>query len=152
MAEHQDLLRRRVAEGDALLEIGSGGGEFAQEEADNPERITGLQEQGWSRLALRQPVELFPQLPPRGQRPPVEIELTQAPQHREKLGGVADLLAQRPCPGVGLLYLLSCVPLSRHQGRSQGNLHVDFAIRRADPLSPGAPCRDKLHWMQSMLD
>jgi hypothetical protein len=29
---------------------------------------------------------------------------------------------------------------------------VDFAIRRPDPTSPGAPCRDKLCWMQSMLD
>jgi hypothetical protein len=29
---------------------------------------------------------------------------------------------------------------------------VDFAIRRPDPPGPGAPCRDKLHWMQSMLD
>jgi hypothetical protein len=28
---------------------------------------------------------------------------------------------------------------------------VDFAIRRPDPPGPGAPCRDKLHWMQSML-
>jgi hypothetical protein len=29
---------------------------------------------------------------------------------------------------------------------------VDFAIRRPDPTGPGAPCRDKLHWMQTMLD
>jgi hypothetical protein len=29
---------------------------------------------------------------------------------------------------------------------------VDFAIRRPDPIGPGAPCRDKLHWLQSMLD
>src|SRR5262245_21872055 len=29
---------------------------------------------------------------------------------------------------------------------------VDFAIRRPDPIGPGAPCRDKLHWAQSMLD
>src|SRR5262245_37819293 len=29
---------------------------------------------------------------------------------------------------------------------------VDFAIRRPDPTGPGAPCRDKLHWAQSMLD
>src|SRR6266446_6738607 len=29
---------------------------------------------------------------------------------------------------------------------------VDFAIRRPDPTGPGAPCRDKLHWIQSMLD
>jgi hypothetical protein len=29
---------------------------------------------------------------------------------------------------------------------------VDFAIRRPNPSGPGAPCRDKLRWMQSMLD
>ena len=29
---------------------------------------------------------------------------------------------------------------------------VDFAIRRPDPTGPGAPCRDKLHWVQRMLD
>jgi hypothetical protein len=29
---------------------------------------------------------------------------------------------------------------------------VDFAIRRPDPTGPGAPCCDKLRWMQSMLD
>jgi hypothetical protein len=29
---------------------------------------------------------------------------------------------------------------------------VDFAIRRPDPQGPGRPCRDKLHWVQDMLD
>jgi hypothetical protein len=29
---------------------------------------------------------------------------------------------------------------------------VDFAIRRPDPTGPGAPCRDKLHWVQGMVD
>jgi hypothetical protein len=29
---------------------------------------------------------------------------------------------------------------------------VDFAIRRPDPPGPGAPCRDKLHWVRVMLD
>jgi hypothetical protein len=29
---------------------------------------------------------------------------------------------------------------------------VDFAIRRPDPTEPGRPCRDKLCWVQSMLD
>jgi hypothetical protein len=29
---------------------------------------------------------------------------------------------------------------------------VDFAIRRPDPIGPGGPCRDKLHWVQNMLD
>jgi hypothetical protein len=29
---------------------------------------------------------------------------------------------------------------------------VDFAIRRPDPTGPGAPCRDKLRWVQVMVD
>ena len=29
---------------------------------------------------------------------------------------------------------------------------VDFAIRRPDPIGPGGPCRDTLHWVQVMLD
>jgi hypothetical protein len=29
---------------------------------------------------------------------------------------------------------------------------VDFAIRRPDPVGPGAPCRDKLRWTRTMLD
>src|SRR5712692_7663245 len=29
---------------------------------------------------------------------------------------------------------------------------VDFAIRRPDPVGPGAPCRDKLSWVPVMLD
>jgi hypothetical protein len=29
---------------------------------------------------------------------------------------------------------------------------VDFAIRRPDPTGPGAPCRDKPHWVQGMVD
>jgi hypothetical protein len=29
---------------------------------------------------------------------------------------------------------------------------VDFAIRRPDPVGPGAPCRDKLCWARLMLD
>jgi hypothetical protein len=29
---------------------------------------------------------------------------------------------------------------------------VDFAIRRPDPTGPGAPGRNKLHWVRVMLD
>jgi hypothetical protein len=29
---------------------------------------------------------------------------------------------------------------------------VDFAMRRPDPVGPGAPCRDKLSWARGMLD
>jgi hypothetical protein len=29
---------------------------------------------------------------------------------------------------------------------------VDFTIRRPDPPAPGGPCRDKLRWLQVMLD
>jgi hypothetical protein len=37
---------------------------------------------------------------------------------------------------------------------SEGKLVVpaDFAIRRPDPTGHRGPCRDKLHWVQSMLD
>ncbi len=31
-------------------------------------------------------------------------------------------------------------------------VRADFAIRRPDPTGPGRPCRDKLRWVQSMLD
>jgi hypothetical protein len=37
-------------------------------------------------------------------------------------------------------------------GEGQLVVPVDFAIRRPDPTGPGAPCRDKLHWVQVMLD
>jgi hypothetical protein len=29
---------------------------------------------------------------------------------------------------------------------------IDFAICQPAPSGPGAPCRDKLHWLQGMLD
>ena len=29
---------------------------------------------------------------------------------------------------------------------------VDFMVRRPDPVGPGRPCRDKLTWLQVMLD
>ena len=29
---------------------------------------------------------------------------------------------------------------------------VDFTVRRPDPVGPGRPCRDKLTWLQVMLD
>ncbi len=29
---------------------------------------------------------------------------------------------------------------------------VDFTVRRPDPMGPGGPCRDKLRWLQVMLD
>jgi hypothetical protein len=39
-------------------------------------------------------------------------------------------------------------------GISDGKLvvPVDFAMRRPNPAGPGSPCRDKLIWVQVMLD
>jgi hypothetical protein len=37
-------------------------------------------------------------------------------------------------------------------GEGKSVVPVDFAIRRPDPTGSGAPCRDKLHWVQVMLD
>ena len=76
MAERQGSLRRRVGEGDPLLEVRPGGGVFAQVEQGRPERIMGLQAVRRRSLMLRQLEELFPQLPRRRQRPPAVIEPT----------------------------------------------------------------------------
>ena len=37
-------------------------------------------------------------------------------------------------------------------GDGQLVVPVDFAIRRPDPNGPGGHCRDKLCWVQTMLD
>jgi hypothetical protein len=76
MAEGQGPLRHRVGEGDALLKVRPGGGVFAQEQQDSSERIIGLQARRWGGHALRQTVELFPQLLRRRQRPPGLIKPT----------------------------------------------------------------------------
>src|SRR5215475_14354048 len=52
----------------------------------------------------------------------------------------------RVLPGIDGVLLVVVV------GEGKLVVPVDFAIRRPDPSGPGAPCRDKLHWVQSMLD
>ena len=55
-------------------------------------------------------------------------------QHKRVLSGIDGLL---------LLVVL---------GDGRLVIPVDFALRRPDPVGPGAPCRDKLHWARGMLD
>src|SRR5262249_15173367 len=55
-------------------------------------------------------------------------------QHKRVLSGIDGLL---------LLVVL---------GDGRLIIPVDFAIRRPDPVGPGAPCRDKLSWARMMLD
>src|SRR4029450_5561228 len=63
LAERQGPLRRRVGEGDPLLEVCPSGGVFAQVAQDDPERIVGLQEVRRCSRVLRQSEGLFTQLP-----------------------------------------------------------------------------------------
>src|SRR5712692_824232 len=53
---------------------------------------------------------------------------------------------KRVLSGIDGLLLLVVV------GEGRLMVPVDFAIRRPDPVGPGAPCRDKLRWAQVMLD
>ena len=69
IVEHQGSLHRRVDESASLFEVRPGGGIFTQIEQGVPEHFVGLEEVRWLGLALRQPIELFPQLPRRRQRP-----------------------------------------------------------------------------------
>jgi hypothetical protein len=55
-------------------------------------------------------------------------------QHKRVLSGIDGLL---------LLVVI---------GEGRLIVPVDFAIRRPDPVGPGAPCRDKLCWARLMLD
>jgi len=55
-------------------------------------------------------------------------------QHKRVLSGL---------DGLGLLVVM---------GDGRLVIPVDFAIRRPDPVGPGAPCRDKLSWARGMLD
>src|SRR5215471_11357695 len=83
MVERMSPLRRQVDEGNPLLAVRQGGGVFTQEEQGDAERFVGSEEVRWYGRAPRQPVELFSQLPRRGQCPPSAIEIPQAPQRRE---------------------------------------------------------------------
>lgn len=53
---------------------------------------------------------------------------------------------KRVLAGIDGLFLVVVV------GDGQLVVPVAFAIRRPDPVGPGAPCRDKLHWARVMLD
>jgi len=53
---------------------------------------------------------------------------------------------KRPRPGIDGVLLVVVI------GDGKLVVPVDFAIRRPDPKGPGGPCRDKLTWVQTMLD
>jgi len=53
---------------------------------------------------------------------------------------------KRVLSGIDGLLLLVVV------GEGRLSVPVDLALRRPDPVGPGAPCRDKRRWAQRMLD
>jgi hypothetical protein len=67
----------------------------------------------------------------------------------KQLGGVGSWWSgqhKRVLSGLDGLLLLVVV------GDGRLVVPVDFAIRRPDPVGPGAPCRDKLHWARVLLE
>jgi hypothetical protein len=70
-------------------------------------------------------------------------------KYGEQLGGVGRWWSgqqKRVLSGIDGLLLLVVI------GDGRLVVPVDFAIRRPDPVGPGAPCRDKLSWARVMLD
>ena len=53
---------------------------------------------------------------------PCQIKPPQAKQDRDQLWGLAHLLTQRACLGVGVLHLGRCVPFGYLQGRAEGDV------------------------------
>ena len=92
MVEHQAPFHCRIGERDALLQVYAGSGVFTQEEQSLPERVMGLQAGCRCGLALRQPIELFPEFPRLPQRSSALIEPAQAPQRRKELRRLANLV------------------------------------------------------------
>jgi hypothetical protein len=67
-------------------------------------------------------------------------------QHLELVGTWWSGQEKRVRPGIDGVLLVVVI------GDGKLVVPVDFAIRRPDPHGPGAPCRDKLSWVQGMLD
>ena len=90
MVERQGPLCRQVGEGEALFQVRPGA-------PYSPRKYKVVPSASWASrrdvgtAALRQAIELFPQLSRRRQRPPAVIEQTQAAQRLEELGRLADL-------------------------------------------------------------
>ena len=88
----------------------------------------GCQELGGVTHPLGQPQELFPQLVRRLEYPPHQIKPPEPEQHGEELWGLAELLAEFPCPGVGVFHFWSGLALDGHQGGPQGGLHQQLVL------------------------
>jgi len=70
-------------------------------------------------------------------------------KYGKQLGGVGSWWSgqhKRVLAGLDGLLLVVVV------GEGRLVVPVDFAIRRPDPVGPGAPCRDQLHWARVMLE
>jgi hypothetical protein len=106
----------------------AGGREGAGIVRRGPERMAGLEQEPWVAALLGQGQEVLAELQgllvlgtPIGIPP-------EAREHREELGCVSHLLAQRPSPRIGAFHLRVSKPLGDHQRRAQGRLHGEFLL------------------------
>ena len=99
MAEHQGALRRGVDEGDPLLQVLPGRGVITEVEQGLPEGIMRLQRGAWVGRTLRQPHELFPQLPRRLERSPCSDRTAISPTGSERAAASRRPGCTTPAPG-----------------------------------------------------
>ena len=142
-AEHQSTaLVWRVA-CDACLQVLASSRQHAKEEPHlAPKGIVGNDSKRGVMGMLCQAQQGFAELSCRLELWPCIIIPPQTIQDRDQFGRLAHLLAQRPCLGVGVLYLGRCVPFGDLQGRAeqvqgQGVLHARVSLGRSSaPRSP----------------
>ena len=115
----------------AFLQVLAGGRQRAKEEPRRPEGIVGDDRERGVVGTLRQAQQGVAELPRRVQLSPCQIKPAQTKQDRDKLWGLAHLLTQRACLGVGVLHLGRCQPFGHHavprRGRCAGSVRAGYA-------------------------
>src|SRR5262249_33839394 len=101
-----------VVKGNALLQVLSGWDQLSKPAQADSQCTVGLQEEIRILWTLGQGEKLLRQLVCRLMLRSHRIKHKQSPQHREELRSLAYLLAQLPCPSIGLFYFRGRIALS----------------------------------------
>ena len=107
---------------DAFLQVQAGGRQRAKAEPRRPEGIVGHDRERGVVGTLRQAQQGFADLPRGVQLEPSNIKPVQTIQDRDKLWGLAHLLTQRVCLGVGVLHLGRSLSFGYHQCCAEGDV------------------------------
>ncbi len=139
----------RVVEGYALLQVGSGSGQFTLPKYGLAHGPMRLQKGGRVLLALGETEELLGEFARRLQLPARLIKQPEAPEHWEELRGLPDLPAERSCPGVDTLDFRRSKALDGHQRATEGGLQGEFVLRTLGGVREG---REQLQPLAEVAD